>query len=177
MHREALEWVHENAPLDARTVLDIGGRDVNGSPRGLFSGPEVYRVLDIEPGPGVHVVADAATWTPDRRYDVVLACEVFEHASAWREIIATALNACKPGGVFVATMAGPGREPHSGVDGGPNLYVGETYANVSPDELLDALRNAGWEDTRVSQLGADVRCVATRSKANPLVPSSMNGSV
>jgi SAM-dependent methyltransferase len=178
MHREALEWVHENAPLDARTVLDIGGRDVNGSPKGLFSGPEVYRVLDIEPGPGVHLVADAATWTPDREYDVVVCCEVFEHAARWPEIITTALKACKPGGLFVATMAGPGRELHSGIDGGPNLYVGETYANIDPDQLFDALLDAGWENIRTSQLGSDVRCVATRAKAHSLVPSSsMNGSV
>jgi hypothetical protein len=163
MHRQALEYVHEHAPLNARAVLDIGGRDINGSPRGLFTGPEVYRVLDIEPGPGVQIVADAATWSPDREYDVVVCCEVFEHASRWRDILFTALKACKPGGTLVATMAGPGRALHSGIDGGPTLYAGETYQNIDQLDLLDALETAGWEEITVNQFGEDVRCVARKA--------------
>jgi len=164
VHREALEWVHENAPRDALTVLDIGGRDVNGSPRGLFEVAAAYRVVDRIPGPGVDVVADAATWTPDRAYDVVLCCEVFEHDEAWRLLITTAWEALRPDGLFVATMAGPGRESHSGIDGG-TLRDGEYYANIEPTHLQKALARQGFGGIVMDQVGPDLRCRAMKPGA------------
>ncbi len=164
MHPEAMAWVAEHATTDPVTVLDLGGRFVNGSPRDLFTNATVYRVLDIADGPNVDIVADAATWTPDREYDVVLATELFEHAAEWPRIVLTAFKALRPGGMFVATMAGPGRPVHSGVDGGGWLHPGEHYANVHPDALLDVLKAAGFVDITVDvqPSPSDVRCVATR---------------
>lgn len=164
MHREAMEWVHENAPRDAKWILDIGGRDVNGTPRGMFKEARCYRVIDIVPGPEVDVCVDAAEWTPDRAYDLVLACEVFEHAERWPDICYTALMALKPGGVFVATMGGPGRAVHSGRDGSGNLWPGETYANVDPEQLRTVLESQGWVDVVVDYQPnpADTRCRAVR---------------
>lgn len=161
MHAAAMEWVRRTARLDAESVLDLGGRDVNGSPRILFPDAVPYRVLDVAPGPGVDIVADAAIWPPDRAYDLVLCCEVLEHAAAWRAILRTAYAALRPGGQFVATMAGPGREPHSAVDGGP-LRDGEHYANIEPTALVKALTRLGFTHAQVDQAGPDVRCVATR---------------
>ena len=166
MHPEALSWVsrcaHELSGVDA--VLDIGGRNINGSVRPLFIDATVYTALDIADGPGVDVVADAATWTPDREYDAVVAAEVFEHTDSWPEICATAYKACKPGGTFIATMAGPGRPPHSGMDGGPTLYPGEHYANVRPERLHEVLAACGLRDIVVDQQRspADVRAVAVK---------------
>lgn len=164
MHAEAFEWVRRHANTDAVTVLEIGGRDINGSPRALFPNATVYRVLDIADGPNVDIVADAATWTPDDEYDVVVCTEVFEHTPHWRDICATAYKACRPGGKFIATMAGPGRPAHSAVDGGWSLYPGEHYANVHPEELRQALEACGWRDVVVDQRSnpADVRTVAVR---------------
>lgn len=164
MHAEAYAWVKEHAPADARRVLDIGGRDINGTTRHLFPAAEVYRVLDIAPGVGVDIVADAATWDPDGEYDVVTCTEVFEHTPVWRDICQTAYAALTPGGLFIATMAGPGRPAHSAVDGGWQLHPGEHYGNVHPNDLLDALISAGFVDVvtdRQSQ-PADTRCTARR---------------
>lgn len=162
MHDAAMEWVRERAPLGATSVLDIGGRDVNGSPRRLFPDAVPYRVLDVAAGIGVDIVADAATWIPDRTYDVVLCTEVFEHTEAWRAILRTAWEALAPGGTLVATMAGPGRAEHSAVDGGP-LRPGEHYGNIEPLALGKALdRIFGRGRYVVDQAGSDVRCVATR---------------
>jgi hypothetical protein len=124
------------------TVLDLGGRDANGWHRvcELFPRAE-YVTLDIEPGPGVDIVADAADWTPDRWYDVVICTEVFEHTPRWREICVTANHAIGNGGLFVATAAIDPRAPHSAIDG-EALRPGEFYANVVPEEVrscLDAL--------------------------------------
>ncbi len=164
MHTEAYAWMVAHADPGPVTVLDIGGRDINGTPRDLFPAATLYRTLDILPGDGVDVVADAGTWTPDREYDVVVATEVFEHAANWRDICRTAFKALRPGGKFVATMAGPGRPVHSGVDGFGTLYAGEHYDNVHPDDLRVALREAGFSGVTVDSqpCPADVRCVAVR---------------
>lgn len=164
MHPEAMAWISQYATTDPVTVLDIGGRNINGSPRHLFPAATVYTVLDIADGPGVDVVADAATWVPDREYDVVVSAEVFEHTSVWPQICATAHKALKPGGRFIATMAGPGRPEHSAIDGGWTLHPGEWYANVEPADLLEVLKAAGFVDITVDRQNhpADVRAVATR---------------
>lgn len=170
MHPEAFQWVARYATIDTPrsihlpAVLDLGGRNINGSPRPLFPGA-VYTVLDIRPGDGVDIVADAAEWDPDgRRWDVVVCTEVFEHTDAWPWICATAFRALWPGGKFIATMAGPGRSPHSAVDGGPRLHEGEHYANVEPEQLRTVLERCGFTDIVVDQQAnpADVRAVAVK---------------
>jgi len=164
MHDQAMQWITGHATTDEVTVLDLGGRNINGSPRSLFPNATRYAVLDILPGDGVDIVADAAEWDPDSEYDVVVAAEVFEHAARWPAICRTAFKACKPGGQLILTMAGPGRPVHSGVDGGWWLHPGEHYANVPPAELERVLRETGWRDVTVDYqpAPADTRAVAWR---------------
>jgi Methyltransferase domain len=164
MHNEAMAWVAQYATNEPVSVLDLGGRDINGSPRSLFPGATAYTVIDIQPGNGVDFVADAATWVPDRTYDYVCATEVFEHTPTWPAICRTAWEACNPGGWFIATMAGPGRPEHSAIDGGWTLYPGEHYRNITPAELLAELESIGWCDVIVDQQPspADVRSVARK---------------
>ena len=163
MHPEAYSWVAHHATVETVAVLDIGGRDINGSTRDLFPNSE-WVVLDYLPGDNVDVEADAATWTPDREYDVIVCTEVFEHTPDWPQICTTAFKACKTGGRLILTMAGPGRPAHSAVDGGWQLHPGEHYANVHPDSLRRVLEQAGWRDVVVDQQHspADVRAVATK---------------
>lgn len=168
MHAEAYRWVADHAPrATTGAVLDIGGRNINGTVRSLFPAAGVYTALDIAEGPEVDVVADAATWTPDREYDVVVCCEVFEHTDSWPDICATAFKACREGGMFIATMAGPGRAAHSAVDGQFRLHPGEYYGNVEPAELREVLEVCGWTGIVVDQRPspADVRAVATKPEA------------
>jgi SAM-dependent methyltransferase len=177
MHEEALGWVREFADLSACSVLDLGGRNVNGSVRSLFDvQPPIYHALDVEGGPGVDIVADAATWQPVIRYQLVVCTEVFEHATAWPEIVRTAFRALLPGGQFVATMAGPGRRPHS-PDPVRGLRPGEHYANVSVEELARELQAAGFERVLTNHLDVpgDTRCVAYRPDQG--VPGVVGGSV
>jgi hypothetical protein len=156
-----MQWLTRYSSGQPVTVLDIGGRFINGSPRGLFPFAD-YTVLDVVPGDDVDIVADAATWTPDRAYDVVICAELFEHAEQWHQICATAYKACTPGGYLVVTTAGPGRALHSGVDGGPRLHPGEWYGNVEPEDLRRVLEDCGWTNVLVDHSGFDVRAHATR---------------
>lgn len=144
MHPQAYRWLAHTIQafgLETATVVDLGGRDVNGTVHRLFTTRPF--VIDIRPGDGVDVVADAADWKPDTEFGVALCTEVFEHTPRWPEIIATAHAALAPGGVLLATCASRDRPPHSAIDGGP-LRDGEFYRNVSSDELTDAL--AGFSD-------------------------------
>lgn len=167
MHDQAHQWVAKHAPPDAASVLDIGGRNINGTVRDLFPGA-AYTAMDIRPGEGVDIIADAATWNPNTtsRFDVVVCTEVFEHTADWPAICATAFNALAWGGLFIATMAGPGRAPHSAVDGGFRLQPGEYYGNVNPDNLRVVLEDCGFVDITVDQQRrpADVRAVATKPR-------------
>lgn len=167
MHDEAYAYVAQVLAdldwADPPEVLDIGGRDVNGTCRDLLPSNATYHVLDIRPGGNVHIVADAATWTPHHSYDLVLCTEVFEHTESWPAICATAYTALRPGGRLIVTCAGPGRGVHSGVDGEWRLLAGEHYANVGADELEAVLKEVGFVDVAAAQVGLDTQATAVRS--------------
>jgi hypothetical protein len=162
MHPAAHKWVERFGSFDAVTVLDIGGRNINGTIRDCFPCAARYVAVDLYPGVGVDVVGDVCEWETDETFDVVVCCEVLEHAPNWKEIVGTAYDRCKDGGKFVMTCAGPGRAVHSGVDGQWRLHEGEHYGNVSPEELSDALASMPWASFAVDQTGQDVRCVAVK---------------
>lgn len=162
MHKEAYDWVARFASDQPMDVLSVGGRDVNGTCEALFPNA-THTVLDILPGPNVDVVADAATWIPDREYDLLVCTEVAEHTPVWRQVCATLFAALRPGGMAILTMAGPGRPAHSAIDGGP-IRDGEYYANVYPGDLEIVLKECGFSDVLVDyQPGpADTRAVASK---------------
>lgn len=129
-------------------VLDIGGRNINGTVRDLFAA-KLWVALDAAKADGVDIVADARTWEPDRFYDLVVCTEVFEHVHGWPAVLATAYKALADDGVLIVTCASDRRPPH-GAAGGPWPEPGEHYRNVQPAELAAALadvfpRNFGLE--------------------------------
>jgi len=147
MHVEALTFVAKTnrrlGPFDS--VLELGGRNVNGSPRPLFPTAD-YLSVDIVDGPGVDVVCDATLYRPTRRFDACLCLEVLEHAEDPDGFVATAWGSLKPGGWFILTCACLPRAPHSAVDGGP-LQPGEFYRNV-PEEMVAGWL-VGWKDVEI----------------------------
>jgi hypothetical protein len=145
------------------TVLEIGGRNINGSVRDLFPSA-AYTTLDIAPGDGVDIVADAADRTPTATYDCVVCCEVFEHTPRWPEILHTMAAALDLGGTAIVTAASLDRAPHSAVDGGP-LRDGEYYGNVNPHHLAAAMRAAGFTGQVSVHPRGDVYATATKTEA------------
>lgn len=126
-------------------VLDVGGRDVNGSPRLLFPG-STYLVIDLEDGPGVDVVGDARHWRPEAPVDLVLVVEVLEHAPDPAGLLEAARACLVPGGWLIVTCATDPRASHSGHDGGPPR-PGEWYRNVAPEDLKGWLGD--WDDVEI----------------------------
>src|SRR5687768_6081838 len=102
MHVEALSFVAKtNRRLDPfGSVLELGGRNVNGTPRPLFPAAD-YVSVDIVDGPGVDIVCDATLYRPETRFDAVLCLEVLEHAEDPDGFIATAWGALRPGGWLI----------------------------------------------------------------------------
>jgi hypothetical protein len=131
------------------TGLDIGGRNVNGSARGLLPATR-WTGLDSTPGPGVDIVADARHWVVDRLVDVVLCTEVFEHVQDWWLIPVTAREALDPAGpgLVLFTCASTGRPPH-GASGAPAPAPGEWYENITIDRLRHIAESL-WRDVHIT---------------------------
>lgn len=162
MHPAAWQWVAEWSDIDAHTVLDFGGRDINGTVRDIFTAAEKYVAVDLVDGPGVDMVADAATVTIDPgTWDMVVCCEVLEHVddTTAAAILSNARRHLRPGGRLVVTAAGPSRPPHSAVDGG-SLRDNESYRAVTGRMLRAWL--ALFSTVLVDELDDDVRAVAWR---------------
>ena len=127
-------------------MVELGSRDFNGTVRDLFPSAPTYLGVDLAPGAGVDVVADAADWRPPPGQpapELVVCCEVLEHTRAASAIVRNAHTLLAPGGRFVVTAASTGRPPHSALDGGP-LRAGEYYRNVNRRDLAGWLVGAGF---------------------------------
>jgi SAM-dependent methyltransferase len=83
-------------------ILDIGGKDVRGC-YAFGSPPKGSRLicLDIEPGPGVDLVADAhhLEMLPDNSIDCVIAVSALEHMATPWQVVAEVYRVMKPGGM------------------------------------------------------------------------------
>jgi len=144
-------------PHDGKSmrVLDVGGADVWGTVHDTLRSEYMIGsidVLDIAPGKGVTIVADATdseTWNELRKitlpgstkaalYDLVISTETFEHVRDWGGIVRGVASVLRPGGWFVGTCAGIGRRPH-GARGEHHPPEGEWYENIGTDDLVAAL--------------------------------------
>lgn len=181
MHPEAMDAVRRmmvesdftkhGPPVTAdhsRLAIDFGGADVNGTARDLFDPATTWLGLDIAPGPGVDIVADARTWdwhsgnltsprarlSQHHRIDLILCTELLEHVppflgdiadSGWVAVLGTIHRVLKPGGFAFVTCAGTGRRPH-GARGEHDVPEGEWYRNVHPDVFATVAETQGWDD-------------------------------
>lgn len=172
MHRAVSDWVQssldkrknlEGVKLTGIHVLEIGSLDINGSIKSLFSeltsNGGSFLGIDVQEGPGVDVVADASVYKSDTQFDIVVCAEVFEHTAVWPEIIKNAYSLLVDGGMFIATMAGEGRHPHSAIDENP-IRSWEYYKNVTSHDLKEKL--AIFSDCEVDVKDTDTRCWAIK---------------
>lgn len=133
MHAEArlfVERVVADYVIVPSHVVEYGSRDINGSVREYFIADSLtFTGIDIIPGKGVDVVADAGVWRPPEPVDVIICCEVLEHTDRAQRIVNNACASLAVGGFIVITCACDSRAPHSASDGG-KLREDEYYRNV-----------------------------------------------
>jgi len=165
MHKEAQDWIfkcfHEwRKDKTELSVLEIGSLDINGSIKSMFE-PFATRYvgIDVQEGPGVDVVAAGQGYWAPAEFDVVVTAETFEHTPDWKDIIKQSYINLKYDGLFVATMAGEGRPPHSALDEKP-IRDWEHYANIGGWDLHHNL----WmfKAKHVNVLNTDTRCWALK---------------
>lgn len=97
--------------LAAGDTLEIGSRNINGSPRCFFTG--AYIGIDMIDGPDVDLVAvsDALPF-PDASFDTVVCTEMLEHdPNPWLTLPEIA-RVLRPGGVVILTARGIGYPLH-----------------------------------------------------------------
>lgn len=105
------------AEVRARSVLEVGSMNVNGSLRGhvISLGPSSYVGVDFMAGRGVDVICDASRLEQHfgkSVFDVVISTEMLEHAEDWRGAINSMKSVLRPGGIFLLTARGPGFPLH-----------------------------------------------------------------
>ncbi len=162
MHQATADWLKladsQFGPF--ASVVELGGQDVNGSARSMVRHSR-YLSVDLRPGPGVDVVADALTWEPPESFDAVLCTNVLEHVEDWRALVGRAYDLLVSGGVFVvATVCDP-FPAHSGIDG-EHVRPEEHYANIEPADLFAALLLAGFELVATREVRPDSQAIVRR---------------
>lgn len=104
--------------FDAKRVLEIGSKYVNGSVRPLiekFSSPKEYIGVDIESGKFVDVILSAekiAGHFGSESFDVVVTTELLEHVMDWRVVIDNMKTVIKRGGHIYFTTRSMGFKYH-----------------------------------------------------------------
>ena len=122
MHLEArhfTEWVKQVLPDAFHNVraLDVGGGDINGCNKPLFSwdegAAETFECNDIGPAPNATVISATKDLTfADGSFDTIISTECFEHDAQYAESLRKISAMLAPGGILVFTCASTGRPEH-----------------------------------------------------------------
>jgi len=99
--------VYDHLPPRA-AIYDVGGKDARG--RYPFGDPPAdadFKAIDIAPGPGVDIVADAHDlhMIADASCDCVLLMSVLPHVKRPWEVVAEAHRILRPGGLIAISAA------------------------------------------------------------------------
>ena len=107
MTAEILHWLATQvAPLKKSfgDVFEVGSYNVNGSPRSVLRDKcSSWVGCDRVSGPDVDEVGIAASVIAGRKFDMVIACECYEHDPRFWETNAVCLSALRPGGIYIIT--------------------------------------------------------------------------
>jgi len=156
MHPSAYAWASSALSADevkGAHVIEAGAYDVNGSVRGAVEalGPASYTGTDMQPGPGVDVVWDAADLAgcpgSGKRGDeaagfgafgIIISTEMLEHAEDWQAAAAGMIRALTPGGLLVLTTRSEGF-PYHGYPGDHWRFSVEAMGQIMTAAGMDVL--------------------------------------
>jgi SAM-dependent methyltransferase len=124
MHQNVQRWVSANLSeqeVRGKSVLEVGARAVGGAGNSVRPfietlGPGSYIGVDIEAGPGVDEICDAAHLRErfgDASFDVVISTEMLEHVREWRAVISNLKHVVRPAGTLLVTTRSRGFPFHA----------------------------------------------------------------
>lgn len=110
MDKQNLNFIESNLPKIKGRVLEVGSKNVNGTPRDIAMTGDVesYIGIDMEIGENVDAVVNAKdlpNWNIGTRFDTVLSTCALEHMEDWFECLEGMWEVLKTGGYLVITMA------------------------------------------------------------------------
>ena len=119
MHDSVLAFCHRVIlpnEVEGKTVLEVGSAYVNGSVRPQIEAllPSRYIGIDLATGPGVDVVCAAEHLPAELEADLVVSCEMLEHAQDWKAAFRRMASAARE--TLVLTARGPGFPYHNPPD-------------------------------------------------------------
>ena len=107
-----VDELKKNNNFNNFSILDVGSYDVGGSIRDLFNKND-YTGVDIIEGPNVDFVINGSQLDKlNKKYDIVISCECFEHAENWNDVFLSMYDVCKDDGFVIFTCASRGRIEH-----------------------------------------------------------------
>lgn len=115
--QEWIKTVLKEDEVKGKHVLEVGAMDVNGSVRPYIESlkPRGYWATDMRPGKGVdHVIdcEDLAETFGFHSYDIVISCEMLEHAKHWQICLARMFNILTWNGILILTTVMEGFPKH-----------------------------------------------------------------
>jgi len=114
MTHAILEWLQTQQPRIKGRVLEVGSRNINGSPRSVITADK-YVGIDAIAGPDVDIVCNAHQLFRHfacESFDAVLCCEMLEHDDAPWITIQQIRGVLKSGGLLLVTTPGNGFHEH-----------------------------------------------------------------
>ena len=105
-------YINNNFNKDIN-ILEVGSLDVNGSIKDLFNFCNDYTGVDLEKGPNVDLVMDGSEiYKLNKKFDMVISCECFEHAKNWKIIFKQMCEVAKENAFVLISVASTGRIEH-----------------------------------------------------------------
>lgn len=141
--------------IKGKNVLEIGSRDINGTPRThcMKFVPLNYIGMDIIPDKNVEIVHDITLenvpFVPEY-FDVVITTEMLEHVEDWRQVMRNMWSMLKPGGYIVITTRSKG----FGYHGYPHDYW--RYEIEDMHKIFQGFENVAVEPDTTGQPGVFV---------------------
>jgi hypothetical protein len=153
MHKEAIHFINAMSSLfnhyfKDRTVLDVGGGDINGNNRHFFKNC-IYICNDVVESPNVNCVSRTKDLLFRKQYfDTIISTECFEHDPEYEQSFLKIYELLNDNGLFVFTCASTGRPEHGTRKSKPHQSYGtineiedmrDYYKNLTVNELNSVL--------------------------------------
>ena len=105
-------YINNNFKKDV-DILEIGSFDVNGNMRNLFDFCKTFSGVDLVNGPNVDIVMNGSDIDKlNKKFDIIISCECFEHAKNWSIIFEKMCNITKEDSFIIFSVASTGRIEH-----------------------------------------------------------------